>query len=253
MVGGEETGRMGCRDGHTPSLLPTTPNRIDISAQEVRTHSKCKRMDGVNLGNGSVSGLDYLDGGSGLGGVAGQAPSSTSPRPPSAASGGGGAAASSTSHHLASASHGTRAATKHLLLSPNPHAASLSSLAAGSGAGSAGNGNAGGGGGRSVSGSASPLQIPGSSASSSSMSNYYPARSASPAGTAAGGASSEAAGGGLGAGGPQSENDKVYWLIVELLSPQTREAALLELSKKREQWDDLALVLWHSFGGRGLR
>lgn len=46
-----------------------------------------------------------------------------------------------------------------------------------------------------------------------------------------------------------NENDKVYWLIVELLSPQTREAALLELSKKREQWDDLALVLWHSFGG----
>lgn len=53
-------------------------------------------------------------------------------------------------------------------------------------------------------------------------------------------------------GGPPAninENDKVYWLIVELLSPNTREAALLELSKKREQWDDLALVLWHSFGG----
>ncbi|KAK9898307.1 Rcd1-like protein [Cystobasidium minutum MCA 4210] len=52
-------------------------------------------------------------------------------------------------------------------------------------------------------------------------------------------------------GGPPAninENDKVYWLIVELLSPNTREAALLELSKKREQWDDLALVLWHSFG-----
>jgi CCR4-NOT transcription complex subunit 9 len=35
---------------------------------------------------------------------------------------------------------------------------------------------------------------------------------------------------------------------VDLMSPTTREAALLELSKKREQWDDLALVLWHSFG-----
>ncbi|KAK4047727.1 RNA-binding protein, CCR4-NOT complex subunit Rcd1 [Microbotryomycetes sp. JL201] len=46
----------------------------------------------------------------------------------------------------------------------------------------------------------------------------------------------------------QSENEKVYYLIVDLMSPTTREAALLELSKKREQWDDLALVLWHSFG-----
>ncbi|ORY92747.1 cell differentiation family, Rcd1-like-domain-containing protein [Leucosporidium creatinivorum] len=46
----------------------------------------------------------------------------------------------------------------------------------------------------------------------------------------------------------QSENEKVYYLIVDLMSPNTREGALLELSKKREQWDDLALVLWHSFG-----
>lgn len=37
-------------------------------------------------------------------------------------------------------------------------------------------------------------------------------------------------------------------LIVELLDFGTREAALLELSKKREMYDDLALVLWHSFG-----
>lgn len=50
--------------------------------------------------------------------------------------------------------------------------------------------------------------------------------------------------------GPQTENEKVYWLIVDLMNTQTREAALLELSKKREQWDDLALVLWHSFGER---
>lgn len=48
--------------------------------------------------------------------------------------------------------------------------------------------------------------------------------------------------------GAQSENEKVYYLIVDLMNPNTREAALLELSKKREQWDDLALVLWHSFG-----
>lgn len=31
-------------------------------------------------------------------------------------------------------------------------------------------------------------------------------------------------------------------------SPATREAALLELSKKREEFPDLAPVLWHSFG-----
>lgn len=37
-------------------------------------------------------------------------------------------------------------------------------------------------------------------------------------------------------------------LIVELLNFDTREGALLELSKKREMYDDLALVLWHSFG-----
>lgn len=49
-------------------------------------------------------------------------------------------------------------------------------------------------------------------------------------------------------GSGQSENEKVYYLIVDLMSPNTREGALLELSKKREQWDDLALVLWHSFG-----
>lgn len=51
-----------------------------------------------------------------------------------------------------------------------------------------------------------------------------------------------------GNGQGQSENEKVYYLIVDLMSPNTREGALLELSKKREQWDDLALVLWHSFG-----
>lgn len=58
-------------------------------------------------------------------------------------------------------------------------------------------------------------------------------------------------GGGGGVGTPghiHTENEKVYYLIVDLMSPNTREGALLELSKKREQWDDLALVLWHSFG-----
>lgn len=44
------------------------------------------------------------------------------------------------------------------------------------------------------------------------------------------------------------EEQKVYGLVIDLLNPEKREGALLELSKKREQYDDLALVLWHSFG-----
>jgi CCR4-NOT transcription complex subunit 9 len=44
------------------------------------------------------------------------------------------------------------------------------------------------------------------------------------------------------------EEAKIYALVIDLLDPNTREGALLELSKKREQFDDLALVLWHSFG-----
>ncbi|KAI0705877.1 Rcd1-domain-containing protein [Cytidiella melzeri] len=44
------------------------------------------------------------------------------------------------------------------------------------------------------------------------------------------------------------EEQKIYGLVIDLLNPGTREGALLELSKKREQYDDLALVLWHSFG-----
>jgi len=44
------------------------------------------------------------------------------------------------------------------------------------------------------------------------------------------------------------EDEKIYSLVIDLMDPNTREGALLELSKKREQYDDLALVLWHSFG-----
>ncbi|TDL20598.1 Rcd1-domain-containing protein [Rickenella mellea] len=53
--------------------------------------------------------------------------------------------------------------------------------------------------------------------------------------------------GGGGGGGAQEEG-KIYALVIELMDAQSRESALLELSKKREQYDDLALVLWHSFG-----
>lgn len=45
-----------------------------------------------------------------------------------------------------------------------------------------------------------------------------------------------------------NEESKIYALVIDLLNADARESALLELSKKREQYDDLALVLWHSFG-----
>lgn len=44
------------------------------------------------------------------------------------------------------------------------------------------------------------------------------------------------------------ENRRTLVFIADLLSEETREAALLELSKKREQVPELALILWHSFG-----
>ncbi|KAK4232550.1 putative cell differentiation protein rcd1 [Podospora fimiseda] len=48
---------------------------------------------------------------------------------------------------------------------------------------------------------------------------------------------------------PVSEdNRRTLQYITDLLNENTREAALLELSKKREQVPELALILWHSFG-----
>jgi CCR4-NOT transcription complex subunit 9 len=44
------------------------------------------------------------------------------------------------------------------------------------------------------------------------------------------------------------EEDKVYQYILDLTNPTTRELALLELSKKREAYEDLAPILWYSFG-----
>lgn len=44
------------------------------------------------------------------------------------------------------------------------------------------------------------------------------------------------------------DEEKIYALVLELTNPQNKEQALLELSKKRELYEDLALVLWHSFG-----
>jgi CCR4-NOT transcription complex subunit 9 len=44
------------------------------------------------------------------------------------------------------------------------------------------------------------------------------------------------------------DDEKVYQWIVELSYGPNREEALLELGKQREQYDDLPLVLWNSFG-----
>lgn len=43
-------------------------------------------------------------------------------------------------------------------------------------------------------------------------------------------------------------DEQIYQWVSELVSGNNRERALLELGKKREQYDDLALVLWNSFG-----
>jgi CCR4-NOT transcription complex subunit 9 len=44
------------------------------------------------------------------------------------------------------------------------------------------------------------------------------------------------------------DNRRTMNFIADLLNESTREAALLELSKKREQVPELAMILWHSFG-----
>jgi hypothetical protein len=54
--------------------------------------------------------------------------------------------------------------------------------------------------------------------------------------------------GGMAGVSPGHEEGKLFSLVVDLMDPNMRETALLELSKKREQYDDLAMILWHSFG-----
>lgn len=49
-------------------------------------------------------------------------------------------------------------------------------------------------------------------------------------------------------GAVSDENRRVLEWIAQMMNPTTREGALLELSKKREQVPELALILWHSFG-----
>lgn len=68
-------------------------------------------------------------------------------------------------------------------------------------------------------------------------------------GNALGGAGGEHGGSIMGPGDSISEeNRRVLDWIAQVLRADTREAALLELSKKREQVPELALILWHSFG-----
>eukprot|EP00823_Brevimastigomonas_motovehiculus_P004987 TRINITY_DN3437_c0_g1_i1.p1 TRINITY_DN3437_c0_g1~~TRINITY_DN3437_c0_g1_i1.p1 ORF type:complete len:362 (+),score=76.63 TRINITY_DN3437_c0_g1_i1:57-1142(+) len=45
-----------------------------------------------------------------------------------------------------------------------------------------------------------------------------------------------------------SSLQKLYPHILDLINTDKREAALLELSKKREEYPELANILWHSFG-----
>ena len=51
-----------------------------------------------------------------------------------------------------------------------------------------------------------------------------------------------------GGGDHAQDKEKLYQLVAELSREDTRETALLELSKKRETFPDLAPILWHSFG-----
>ena len=46
----------------------------------------------------------------------------------------------------------------------------------------------------------------------------------------------------------QHEAEKIFVLVLELTNPEQRESSLLELSKRRETFPDLAPILWHSFG-----
>ncbi len=48
--------------------------------------------------------------------------------------------------------------------------------------------------------------------------------------------------------GPNASSSAPDALVLALTDPETRENALLDLSKKRDLFPDLAPILWHSFG-----
>jgi len=54
------------------------------------------------------------------------------------------------------------------------------------------------------------------------------------------------------ASGISMDEARILEWMAQLLNSASRESALLELSKKREQFPQLALILWHSFGMSGL-
>ncbi|KAH7842446.1 hypothetical protein Vadar_005376 [Vaccinium darrowii] len=67
--------------------------------------------------------------------------------------------------------------------------------------------------------------------------------------TPSNGAGSSVSNGGTGAlANGERKMQSAEQLVQDLCNPDLRENALLELSKKREQFEDLALLLWHSFG-----
>jgi len=45
-----------------------------------------------------------------------------------------------------------------------------------------------------------------------------------------------------------TQYEKIFQNILELLDPSTREQALAELNKKKDTYEDLAPILWNSFG-----
>lgn len=51
---------------------------------------------------------------------------------------------------------------------------------------------------------------------------------------------------------PDDGEEKMTDLVYAMYNIEKREAALLELSKRREQYENLALVLWNSFGSMAI-
>ena len=49
-------------------------------------------------------------------------------------------------------------------------------------------------------------------------------------------------------GNLSEEHRRLVTWVAELLNGNSREQALMELSKKREQVPELAMIIWYSFG-----
>lgn len=47
-----------------------------------------------------------------------------------------------------------------------------------------------------------------------------------------------------------ADQARIFEWIQQLVLGPGKDTALLELSKKREQLEDLAIILWHSYGKR---